>query len=115
MTEWVEVVFNSGSKVLSRKGLLPIYGLTHGDDPSMVIQSKRGGIKAHHVLKAAQKWREQTGYGGFRPSRHYDVIIQGEHFPPKAIVAIANELAGGGKMRPADFPGAWDGKWHREL
>jgi hypothetical protein len=67
------------------------------------------------VLKAAQKWREHDGYGGFRASRHYDVVIEGEHFPPKAIVAIANELSGGRKMRPSDFPGAWDGKWHREL
>jgi hypothetical protein len=81
----------------------------------MAIQHKQAGIRAHHVLKAAQKWREQNGYGGFRPSRHYDVIIEGEHFPPKAIVAIANELSGGPKMRQADFPGAWDGKWHREL
>jgi len=81
----------------------------------MAIVKKRTGIGPHHVVDAAKKWRQQPGYGGFGSSRHYDVVIEGEHFPPKAIVAIANELAGGRRMRPAEFPGAWDGKWHREL
>lgn len=72
-------------------------------------------MRSHHVFAAARKWREEPGYGGFKPSRHYDVVIEGEHYPPKAIVAIANELASGQQMRPSDFPGAWDGKWHREL
>lgn len=79
----------------------------------MAIQS--GGIKRIHVIKAAEKWRRHPGYGGFRHSTHYDVVIKDERFPPKAIVAIANELAGERRLRPSDFAGAWDGKWHREL
>ncbi len=80
-----------------------------------ISATRRGSIKVHHVLRAAQIWRERIGYRGFRASRHYDVVIEGEHFPPKAIVSIANELSTGQKLRPSDFPGAWDGKWHRVL
>lgn len=72
-------------------------------------------FRRHHVIEAARRWREQPGYGGFRESRQYDVIIRGKPYPPKAIVAIAGELAGGRLLLPSEFPGAWDGKWHRAL
>lgn len=72
-------------------------------------------FRRHHVIEAARRWREQPGYGGFRESRQYDVIIKGKPYPPKAIVAIAGELAGGRLLLPSEFPGAWDGKWHRAL
>ncbi|TDR04458.1 HNH endonuclease [Paraburkholderia silvatlantica] len=81
----------------------------------MAIRTKRREFSRHHVLAAARKWEEQPGYGGFQTSRHYDVVINGKHYPPKAIVAIAKELAGANLMRPADFPGARDGKWHKVL
>ncbi|AOJ27424.1 hypothetical protein WJ12_20905 [Burkholderia seminalis] len=36
-------------------------------------------------------------------------------YPVEAIVAIALEQAGVPLMTPADFPGRFDGRWHREL
>lgn len=72
-------------------------------------------ISRDHVVKAARIWKRDHGYGGFRDSIRYDVIINGEHFPPKAIVAIANKLAGNGELLPSEFAGAKDGKWHTML
>ena len=72
-------------------------------------------FERHHVKEAARTWRDNPGYGGFRESRQYDVIIDGQPYPPKAIVAIAGELAGARLLAPSEFPGAWDGKWHRLL
>lgn len=72
-------------------------------------------ITRHHVLRAARIWKKDHGHGGFRDSIRYDVVINGEHFPPKAIAAIANRLAGNGDLLPSGFAGAKDGKWHRIL
>jgi hypothetical protein len=47
-------------------------------------------IRVIHVLNAAEKWRAQPGYGGFHDSNRYDVLIDGQHYPPKAIVGIAH-------------------------
>lgn len=79
----------------------------------MEIQS--GLMTAQHVKKAAAVWRKQPGYGGFKNPRHYEVVIDGCGYPVKAIVAIALEQAGEPLMTPADFPGRFDGRWHREL
>lgn len=79
----------------------------------MAIQSDE--IGAIHILKAAKKWRAEPDYGGFRDSNRYDVVIDGEHYPPKAIVGIAHEMAGKGILRPSQFAGALDGKWHQML
>ncbi|BEP96284.1 hypothetical protein GmRootA79_46680 [Acidovorax sp. A79] len=67
------------------------------------------------IRDAAKLWRAEPGRDGFRESRLYDVIIDGKPYPPKAISAFANEIAGNGKLRPNDFVGAREGKWHREL
>lgn len=72
-------------------------------------------IEEQHVLQAAARWRQQPGYGGFRESTLYDILIEGEPYPPKAIVAIACELAGSPLPKPSEFKGAWDGHWHRAL
>jgi hypothetical protein len=74
-----------------------------------------GLMTAQHVKKAAAIWLKLPGYGGFQNPRHYEVVIDGRGFPVKAIVAIALEQAGEPLMTPADFPGRFDGRWHREL
>ena len=79
----------------------------------MAIQ--RYDIRRIHIRKAAKKWRAEPGYGGFRDSNRYDVVIDGEFYPPKAIVGIAYEMAGKGILRPSEFAGALDGKWHQML
>ena len=72
-------------------------------------------ITDKHVTQAAKIWQKEPGRGGFRESRRYSVLIEDKPFPPKAIISIANELAGNGILTPNDFPGAFDGKWHRQL
>jgi putative restriction endonuclease len=72
-------------------------------------------ITRQHVDQAAKIWQKQPGIRGFRDSRNYSVIIDGNPYPPKAIISIANELAGNGTLYPGDFPGAFDGKWHKKL
>jgi putative restriction endonuclease len=86
----------------------------------MVIRSRNGTeddrlLEARYIRKAAAFWEQNPGYGEFRNSVRYDVVIDGRHFPPKAIVAIARELAGFRLMRPSAFPGAKEGHWHQEL
>jgi hypothetical protein len=73
------------------------------------------GIEKRHGTRAATRWRKEPGYGGFRESTFYDILIVGEPYPPKAIAAIACELAGLPRPLPSDFKGAWDGHWHRAL
>lgn len=72
-------------------------------------------VRAHHVEEAAKFWNLNPGYKGFRDSTTYDVIINGEPFPPKAIISISRELAKLGHMPPSSFAGAKDGKWHEML
>lgn len=75
-------------------------------------------VKAKHVRHAAKRWK-QEGYGSFKDSTKYDVLIGNakERFPPKAICALALDIATGGRMtlEPSDFPGAKDGGWHKRL
>ena len=72
-------------------------------------------ITLKHVKKAAEIWRAEPRWGGFRDSTTYDVKIGRGRYPPKAICAIANYLATRNVLRPGDFPGAFDGPWHRVL
>lgn len=79
------------------------------------MEIQTGLLTVHNVKKAAAKWRREPGYGGFQDGRRYEVVIDGRGYPVKAIVAISLELAGHPLLTPADFPGRWDGRWHREL
>lgn len=76
---------------------------------------KKNEIRPEHIEQAALFWERNPHYHGFRESTKYDVIISGKPYPPKAIVAIARELAGLGELFPSDFAGAKDGKWHKLL
>lgn len=73
-------------------------------------------VRAANIRAAAKFWEKNRGYRGFRKSLHYDVIIDGEHFPPKAIVSIAHEKSGVAlDMKPSSFKGARRGPWHDML
>lgn len=72
-------------------------------------------VTAKHICAAANFWDANPGYGGFKPSRRYDVIVNGKFYPPKAIVSISHEIAGFNLMTPASFAGAKDGRWHKFL
>ena len=73
-------------------------------------------VKAGHVHKAAKRWK-RDGYGSFRESLSYDVWINDEPYPPKAICALALDIATKGEitLQPADFPGLKGGDWHQRL
>lgn len=72
-------------------------------------------VSADNIESAAKFWRKNLGYRGFRESVHYDVIINGEPYPPKAIVSIAHEISGLADMEPSSFKGARKGPWHKML
>jgi len=81
-------------------------------------------IKKTHVLKAAGIWRKRAATGNedhpffkhnFRQSNHFDVLIDGKPYPPKAIVSCAHGLATDVYLPTSDFAGAKDGLWHRRL
>lgn len=72
-------------------------------------------LSATHIKKAAKFWDENQGHRGFKNSQHYDVIIEGAPYPPKAIVSIAHEISGIADMKPSSFKGARRGPWHDML
>lgn len=81
-------------------------------------------IRKKDVLKAAGVWRKRAATGNedhpffehnFRQSNHFDVLIDGKPYPPKAIVSCAHGLATGNYLPTSDFAGAKDGLWHRRL
>ncbi len=81
-------------------------------------------IKKTHVLEAARVWRKRATKGNeehpffkhnFRQSTHFDVLVGGEPYPPKAIVSCAHGLATGKYLLTSEFAGADDGLWHRHL
>lgn len=79
----------------------------------MEINSDR--VTAQHVRRAAAFWRKNPAYNGFQNARHYEVEIDGQRYPIKAITSIALEMAGQPTLMPRDFPGAYDGRWHTML
>ena len=72
-------------------------------------------ITEEHVRRAAFLWRTRKRTLGFRESSTYDVYIDGQPYPPKAICALAYEIATNETLTPRDFPGAKDGYWQNIL
>lgn len=72
-------------------------------------------VKKSHVRKAAEIWRKEGGFRNFRNSTKYDVIIDNNPYPPKAISSIAHELATGKILYADEFSGSKEGIWHRRL
>jgi hypothetical protein len=73
-------------------------------------------IDAKNVLAAAQFFKKNgRNFGLFRESSKYDVIIKNEHYPPKAIFAIAYNLATGESIEPGKFGGSAKGPVHQKF
>ena len=72
-------------------------------------------FSAKNVRDAVPIWLKNPRRGGFSKSVKFDVEIGGVRYPPKAIIAIAYELAGHGILTPKDFGGAEKGPWHKAL
>jgi hypothetical protein len=54
----------------------------------------------------AEEFFARHGYG---PSRSYELIWQQHHYPHKAILGTAYELATGQRLAPGDFEGGKSG------
>jgi predicted HNH restriction endonuclease len=80
-----------------------------------IKRSKPDAVKKEHVIQAAEYWLKQDSYSPFYNSRNYDVVINNELFPPKAIVSKAHEFATGIALKPSEFSGTKLGTWHRVL
>lgn len=72
-------------------------------------------ITLRHIQKAAKLWKRDPSKFSFRESRKYDVWIDDAPYPPKAISAIAYQLATATELTPSDFAGLKDGFWHKIL
>lgn len=72
-------------------------------------------VNASHVRRAAKLWAADGGFLNFHNSTRYDVIIDGNPFPPKAIASIAHQLATDKVLFAHEFGGAREGLWHRRL
>lgn len=62
------------------------------------------GITREHILEAASDYRRGTEHR-FAESIRYDVLINDERFPPKAVVGLAAAYVTGQPLKPEDFSG----------
>lgn len=72
------------------------------------------GLQASHVRMAAQLIRSGHNHR-FAESTGYDVLIDGERFPPKAIIGVASSILTGVEFGPYDFKGGLKSKCFRVL
>jgi hypothetical protein len=75
-----------------------------------VLAQIRTAVTRDHVLRAAQQYdrlgpnRFLATYG-YGASRSYELVWGGKHYPHKAILGAAYELATGQRLKPGDFEG----------
>jgi hypothetical protein len=68
------------------------------------------GVSRENVLAAIEEY-DRIGAGqffarhGYGPSRSYELIWEERHYPHKAILGTAYELATGRRLAPGDFEG----------
>ena len=56
-----------------------------------------------------ERFYSEHGYG---PTTTYDLVWDKRHYPPKAILGAAYELATGQRLNPEDFEGGKSGAVH---
>ena len=72
------------------------------------------GITKDHLLKAI-KLLDDGEQHAFSDSTGYDLVHEGQRYPPKAIVGLAGKLVTGLDMKPKDFSGGDVSKCHKIL
>lgn len=74
------------------------------------------GINREHVLDAIAEFERQDELpDGFGPSTGYDLIHEGQRYPPKVIVGLAAKLATGVTLTGGNFTGGEESKCFRVL
>jgi putative restriction endonuclease len=83
-------------------------------DATFIPKALPDALTAAQVLEAVREFdsgREHL----FADSTGYDVVVEGKHYPPKAIVGLAAELVTGSQYGPDDFSGGLGSKCFRLL
>ena len=52
-------------------------------------------VKKEHILEAINVFKDKGYPEGFGPSSTYDLVHEGKHYSPKAIMAYADNIATG--------------------
>ena len=71
-------------------------------------------ITREHILQAIQKIRKE-GVPNHAQSSTYDVLYEGERFPPKLVVSYANVFANGEELDRNNFSGGKESKCFKLL
>jgi hypothetical protein len=61
-------------------------------------------IRREHVLKAIEEIRK-TGVPEGRGSRKFLIEFNGDYYPPKYVISLANKYANGEELNPSEFSG----------
>lgn len=72
-------------------------------------------ITAEHIKKAVEDYIDGKIQHSFNESRTYDVIIDGNRYPPKAIIGLASRYVLGEVLTPVHFRGGLHTKCFRIL
>jgi hypothetical protein len=78
--------------------------------PESVLATLRAEVTHADILRAAKEY-DRLGADaffakyGFGPSRAYELTWEGRHYPHKAILGAAYEMATGRRLLPGEFEG----------
>lgn len=72
------------------------------------------GIEARHLIGAIRRIASGAP-NAFAESTGYDVLFEGQRYPPKAVVGVAAGLLTGTELGPYDFKGGVSSKCFRVL
>ena len=78
--------------------------------PESVLAKLRADVTVSDIRRAAMEYDRLGADGffatyGFGASRAYELIWESRHYPHKAILGAAYELATGRRLLPGDFEG----------
>lgn len=96
----------------SAKNFIEELGMTHEDSDS--APHPFDSVTREDVVKALMRISngEKSGFG---PSTFYDLLWQGERYPPKAAMGMATLRTLGRELRPDEFSGGVESKCFKRL
>lgn len=79
-----------------------------------MAQNLPSGISKEHILAAIENLKAGMSHA-FSESTKYDLVHDGERFPPKAVIGLAAQRITGTPFLPEDFTGGLESKCFRIL